>query len=216
MTPDQHSTGKTNETSLDGLAAHLIGVKPGQRILVAVAGPPASGKSTLADGLRASVNALGRSAALLAMDGFHLDDQVLVPRGLRLRKGAPHTFDVAGLTCILERLRANAEPEIAVPVFDRDLEIARAGAAMIPTTAEVVIIEGNYLLLDADGWRDLRTFFDVTVLLSTSEDALRERLLARWSGLPKDEALAKLEENDLPNGRLILHSSVPADFTIQT
>ena len=104
-----------------------------ERSLTAIAGAPGSGKSTLAEAVVARLNEEAPdSAAVLPMDGYHFDDRVLVSRGLRPRKGAPDTFDVAGFYHMLHRLKRNEEPEIAVPVFDRDLEIARAGARLIP------------------------------------------------------------------------------------
>ncbi|MBL9061149.1 MAG: hypothetical protein JNL31_01195, partial [Tabrizicola sp.] len=42
------------------------------------------------------------------------------------------TFDVGGLYHTLQRMRARDEAEVAVPVFDRKIEIARAGARLIP------------------------------------------------------------------------------------
>src|SRR5688572_27161103 len=111
---------------LDELA-DILRRAAGARTLVAVAGPPGAGKSTFAEALADRLNeAAAGSAAVLPMDGFHFDDRVLEPLGLRARKGAPDTFDVAGLRHMLERLRRNQEAEIAVPVFDRELEIARA------------------------------------------------------------------------------------------
>lgn len=185
------------------------------RSLTAIAGAPGSGKSTLAEAVAAKLNEeAADSAAVLPMDGYHLDDHVLVPRGLRPRKGAPDTFDVAGFYHMLQRLKRNEEPEIAVPVFDRDLEIARAGARMIPRAVRHLIVEGNYLLLDRPGWASLRGLFDTTIMIAASEAVLRQRLIQRWQGyrLPPDEVTAKVETNDLPNGRLIMSASAPAEF----
>lgn len=185
------------------------------RSLTAIAGAPGSGKSTLAEAVVAQLNEdAPDSAGVLPMDGYHLDDRVLVPRGLRPRKGAPDTFDVAGFYHMLQRLKRNEEPEIAVPVFDRDLEIARAGARMIPRAVRHLIVEGNYLLLDRPGWSSLRVLFDTTVMIAAPEAVLRQRLIARWQGyqLPPDEVTAKVEANDLPNGRLIMSASAPAEF----
>src|SRR5688572_33087414 len=106
---------------------------------------------------------------VLPIDGYHFDDRVLVQRGLRPRKGAPDTFDVAGFYHMLHRLKRNEESEIAVPVFDRDLEIARAGARLIPRSVRHLIIEGNYLLLDRPGWSSLRGLFDTTIMISVPE-----------------------------------------------
>jgi pantothenate kinase len=119
-------------------------------VICAIAGAPGSGKSTLAEALVARLNAREAGcAALLPMDGFHYDDLHLVPAGLRPRKGAPETFDVGGLRHTLLRLRARDEEAVAVPVFDRDIEIARAGARLIPRSVRIVVAEGNYLLLAA-------------------------------------------------------------------
>jgi pantothenate kinase len=186
-----------------------------RRSLTAIAGPPGAGKSTLAERLADQLNeADPGSAAILPMDGYHFDDMVLVPRGLRARKGAPETFDVAGFSVMLERLRRNVEPEIAVPVFDRSIEIARAGARMIPDTVRHLIVEGNYILLDVDGWRDLARHYDTTVLIGVAEVELRQRLEDRWKALGAEERAAKIDGNDLPNGRLVIERSQSAEFVL--
>jgi pantothenate kinase len=187
------------------------------RSLTAIAGAPGSGKSTLAEAVVAQLNEeAADSAAVLPMDGYHFDDRVLVPRGMRPRKGAPDTFDVAGFYHMLQRLKRNEGPEIAVPVFDRELEIARAGARLIPRSVRHLIVEGNYLLLDRPGWSSLRSLFDTTIMIAVPEAVLRQRLVARWQGyqLAPDEVMAKVETNDLPNGRLIVSASAPAEFVV--
>jgi pantothenate kinase len=150
------------------------------------------------------------------MDGFHYDDLYLVPAGLRPRKGAPQTFDVGGLYHTLKRLRARDEETVAVPVFDRQIEIARAGARLIPATVPVIVCEGNWLLLDQAPWTRLRPLFDISVLVDVPEQILRARLRGRWErlGLSDAEIAAKLEENDLPNGRLVRDGSIMPDWRI--
>ena len=125
--------------SLPDLAARLHAKAAGGRVLAALIGAPGSGKSHMAEALAAAVQALGRPAAVLPMDGFHYDDAVLEARGLRPRKGAPETFDAEGLAHLLDRLRRNDAAEIAVPLFDRALEISRAGARIIGREVEVVM-----------------------------------------------------------------------------
>jgi pantothenate kinase len=189
-----------------------------ERVILAMAGPPGSGKSTLAEKLAGLLNARRPGlAAVLPMDGYHYDDLYLVPAGLRPRKGAPQTFDVGGLYHTLRRLRAADEAQVAVPVFDRSIEIARAGARLIPAEVPVIVVEGNWLLLDQAPWDRLRPMFDITVRVDVPEPVLRSRLRGRWEGLGLTEAeiIAKLEENDLPNGRLVRDGSVAPDYLLQ-
>lgn len=208
----------TNETTdITRLADMLQSRAEAGRAIVAMVGAPGSGKSTLADKLAGKLN--GRAAglaAVLPMDGYHYDDTWLTPAGLQARKGAPHTFDVGGLYHTLKRMRARDEAEVAVPVFDRKIEIARAGARLIPADVPVIIVEGNYLLLDQTPWSRLLPMFDVTVMIEVPEHALRARLTGRWErlGLTPTEIAAKLEQNDLPNGRLVRTGSVPAMYRL--
>lgn len=190
--------------------------KQGRRI-IAIAGAPASGKSSLAKELCSYINdqALGQ-AALLPMDGYHYDDILLHKLARHARKGAPDTFDVGGLKHMIERLIRNAEDEVIVPVFDRDIEIARAGASVIVKECDVVIVEGNYLLIDQAPWASLHGLFDLTILLDVPIDILKQRLRQRWVDLDYDEPgiLRKLNEVDLPNGEFIRRHSRPADLVI--
>lgn len=203
--------------TFEALASLLADLPPGRRRLVAIAGAPGSGKSHVAEALAEAVNARvpGR-AAVLPMDGYHYDDAVLKALGSHARKGAPDTFDVGGLAAMLVRLRENAEEQIAVPVFDRAIEIARAGGRLIPRSVELIVAEGNYLLLKTPPWDRLEGLFDLTVRLDVPEASLRERLTARWVsyGLGPEAVRAKLEENDLPNGRRMLADSRPADLVL--
>ncbi|MDP3194709.1 nucleoside/nucleotide kinase family protein [Tabrizicola sp.] len=190
----------------------------GLRVIAAIAGAPGSGKSTLAEKLVGKLNARQPGlAAVLPMDGYHYDDLYLVPAGLRPRKGAPMTFDVGGLYHTLKRLRDRDEAEVAVPVFDRKIEIARAGARLIPRQVPVIVVEGNWLLLNQAPWDRLRPVFDVTVMVEVPEHVLRARLRGRWErlGLTEAEIVEKLEENDLPNGRWVRDGSVVADHVIR-
>ena len=192
--------------------------RPDRRLVVAIAGPPGSGKSTFVEHLRQSLNAASPGVAdILAMDGYHYDDAILAARGDRPRKGAPHTFDVDGFAAMLDRIRKDDGRPIAVPVFDRDLEIARACARIVEPTARIILVEGNYLLLDDPAWAPLRQRFDVTIMLAVPQAILVERLTARWTGYGLEGAAmtTKMEGNDLPNMGLVLEMSVAADFEVE-
>jgi pantothenate kinase len=196
----------------------LLAMRPkANRVVVAIAGAPGSGKSTVAEALVAQLNqAVPGRAAVLPMDGYHYDNMLLGHFGRLAHKGAPDTFDVYGLRHMLVRLRDNFEDAVVVPVFDRDLEIARAGARLIPASVDIIVVEGNYLLLREPPWDTLRPHFDLTVMVDVPEQVLRQRLTARWQGyaLPPEEITRKLEEVDLPNGRFVRSESAEADYRI--
>jgi pantothenate kinase len=181
------------------------------RFLVALAGPPAAGKSTLAAEL---VTALGQGAKAVPMDGFHYDDAVLIARGARARKGAPDTFDVQGFLHLLRRLRHEAE--VAIPLFDRALEISRAGADIIGPADQILVVEGNYLMFDQAPWPEAAALFDLTVWIDVPMAELERRLLLRWAmyGKTDVEARAWIEGNDLPNIRAVIAGSAPADVVL--
>lgn len=206
------------EIHLPDLADLLIARSEAGRIVVAIAGAPGSGKSTLADNLAGEIEARAPGgAAILPMDGYHFDDMLLDRMGRRARKGAPDTFDVGGYARMLQRLRGNEEEAVAVPVFDRDIEIARAGARLIPKSARIIVTEGNYLLLKTAPWSALRPLFDITVFIDVPEQTLHARLTERWLGydFTPDALRAKLEDNDLPNARLVIAESGEADYRVR-
>ncbi|MBQ2262771.1 MAG: nucleoside triphosphate hydrolase [Loktanella sp.] len=203
---------------MEGLVRQALSLldQPGRRCL-AMAGAPGSGKSTSAATLQDAVNATAPgAAAILPMDGFHFDDAVLEDRRRRPWKGAPDTFDVGGLISVIMRLRQQ-DDIVAVPVFDRDLEISRGSARLIPQDTRLIIVEGNYLLLDEAPWSSLAPLFDLTVMIDVPEIVLAERLRARWAhyDMSSDQIMQKLEDNDLPNGRRVRQHSRPADFILQ-
>jgi pantothenate kinase len=183
------------------------------RFIVGFAGPPAAGKSTIAARITDQLRSKGERTSCIPMDGFHYDDAVLKSLGLRSRKGSPPTFDVAGFEALLKRLRAG-EPDVAIPHFDRSLELSRAAAELVSADTRFLIVEGNYLLLDYAPWTSLRPLFDLTVLLDVPVAELDRRLVARWEHFGRDKAEARkwIDSNDLPNIRHVLEHSNVADI----
>ena len=185
-----------------------------KRLVAAIAGPPGAGKSTLVETLLPLLPE--GSAAIVAMDGFHFDNAVLDARGLRARKGAPETFDFAGFEALLKRI-ASEEGDVAVPVFDRAADLARAGSAIIGPDVRFVIVEGNYLLLDEAPWSRLAPLFDYSVFLDVDEGELERRLVERWleHGHDAEAARARALSNDLPNARRVMAARRAADLVLK-
>ncbi len=202
--------------NVDKLAS-LLREKSGKalRFMVAIAGPPGAGKSTVAAQLRYGLIKLGETAIVVPMDGFHFDDAVLHARGHRARKGAAFTFDVFGFEVLLKRIKAR-EPDIAIPVFDRTMELSRAGADIVTDEAKFILVEGNYLLLDQAPWNRLKPLFDFTIFIDVPEAELEQRLMGRILAHGHDEAYAKnwIASNDMLNIRDVQANSIPADLVV--
>lgn len=181
------------------------------RFIVGIAGPPGAGKSTIA---KAIAKAVGKGARAVPMDGFHYDNAVLDKLGLRTRKGAPETFDALGFVHLMQRLRSGSDA--AIPVFDRDADLARAGADLVTGADKYLIVEGNYLLLDEAPWCDLAQVFDLTIYIDVPEVELDRRLVARWDHHGKTPAEARqwIDSNDMPNIRRVKQGSRRADIVI--
>ncbi len=209
------NSGSVLDEMTSRVAEFVLGVpKSGRRRIVAIAGAPGSGKSTLSKRVAETLGRSGSTACVLPMDGFHLDNRILDDRNLRSRKGAPQTFDLGGLKSILERL--SIEDEVIAPSFDRSIDMVIGSSIVIGPDVETVLVEGNYLLLDRPGWRDLIDLWDATVLLKVNRDELRDRLIQRWldEGFGSEMAMAKTMENDLPNADLVYSNALPADLVL--
>ena len=176
------------------------------RVLLAISGPPAAGKSTLAEELALSY---GEKAAFVPMDGFHLDNDILTARGMLARKGAPETFDGKGFVHLVERIAAGES--VYAPRFDRAADLSRAGAIEIDHHA-LVIFEGNYLFSALAPWDRLIAFWTISIWLDVSMETIEKRCIDRWlaHGFSASAARARARENDLVNARLVIESQQPA------
>lgn len=200
----------------EALATELLVKAAGHdRYIIGLAGAPGSGKSTFADALLKSLLAKGETAVVVPMDGFHFDDIVLNARGHRVRKGAHYTFDAPGFVHLIKRIKSR-EPDIAIPVFDRSMELSRAAADVIDPKTRFIIVEGLYLLLKREPWNALKPLFDVSVFLSVPKPELERRLTRRILDHGHDETHAKswIASNDMLNADEVVGNSDLADIVI--
>ena len=192
-------------------AIHDVPLNRGRRI-IAIAGAPASGKSTLAQRLARQIN----GSCILPMDGFHQSNEWLKSNGLFSRKGAPETFDVANFETVVRDIRK--KNTVCLPTFDRDQDRVVPAGGMLEEHHHTIIVEGNYLLLYIEPWTRLHEFWDLTIMLETSSQQLEKRLVQRWldQGLSAADAQKRAAQNDLPNGHLVEQNSIIADLIVPT
>jgi pantothenate kinase len=201
-------------TSLEELLDRAQSLSEGRaRTVLGIAGPPASGKTTLAWRL---ADAFGAHAAVVGMDGFHLAQVELNRLGRTDRKGAPDTFDAAGYVHLIRRLAA-AEELVYAPEFRREIEEPIAGAVPVPGSVRLVITEGNYLLLDSEPWSELRSLLDEVWFIEPDEGDRLKRLVTRHRSFGRSlvEAQQRARGSDQRNADLIAPGAQRADLVVR-
>jgi pantothenate kinase len=209
----------SSRPTLESLADDAVALADsGRRAVLGIAGSPGAGKSTLVTLLIELVDELRGAgwAAHVPMDGFHLADRQLRRLHLLDRKGAPETFDAAGYASLLERARRETSTEVFAPGFDRDLEQPLAAALVVPTTARLVITEGNYLLLDRPEWARARRAMDRVWFVTADEHTRVSRLTARHVefGKSPEQARTWVAAVDQRNAALVAATARAADRVI--
>jgi len=189
--------------------AHLVSdSSSGRRRVLGIAGPPGAGKTTLVAALLRAGAADPRLAGRVAhvpMDGFHLSSADLRRMGRLDRKGAPDTFDVEAYAALLAAVRASPRAAVWAPAFDHGVGEPEAGAIEVGFAADLVVTEGNYLLLDDPAWRSVRALLDEAWFCDLADDERRQRLIERHvrTGRALDDATAWVDRSDEANARLV-------------
>ena len=222
-------TATFSKEDIDGIYVPLlkklasIRRKKGSRVIMMLAAPPGAGKSTLASFLAHLAKEVlpENKVQAIGMDGFHLRQEYLLSHTANVGgrevsmvdiKGAPITFDLEKLTA---KVKEVAEGGICSwPGYDRLGHNPYDDAVQV--TADIVILEGNYLLLDMDGWRGLRKYADYTAFIYRGEELLRDRLISRKMASGKSELAAEkfVDFSDMANVKLVLEKSTPADLNL--
>lgn len=183
--------------------------------LIGIVGKPGAGKSTLSQFISESINS--PQLTVLPMDGFHLSNAVLAELNRADRKGAPDTFDVAGFVALLKRIRGERASRIYYPIFDRSIEESIAAQGVISSDTKVVIVEGNYLLHQEDGWQNVARILHEIWYIDIDDELRIARLIARHVAYGKSKSAAEqwARGSDERNAELIALGAERADYVIR-
>lgn len=195
------------------------------RLMVAVAGPPGSGKTAFATILVAVVNAEAGDdlAVLVGLDGWHFSNEYLgthfIDRdaertALRSIKGAPETFDAVGAYGCLSEIRRGGY--VSFPVYSRHLHEPVPRGGSVDTHHKIVVVEGNYLLLDEDPWRRIRRLFDIRIFILAPREILVSSLTQRHQrgGKTPEATMQHVRRVDLPNAERVSPSVAHAQVLV--
>ncbi|MFZ9879757.1 MAG: nucleoside/nucleotide kinase family protein [Candidatus Nanopelagicaceae bacterium] len=187
----------------------------GNRILIGIVGKPGAGKSTLSAYLLKELQS--PEITVVPMDGYHFSNAVLQKLGRAERKGAPDTFDAAGFTALLKRIRYENSADIYYPIFDRAIEESIAAQGVVTTETKVVIVEGNYLLHDIGDWKEVAGLLDEIWFVDVDDEIRLQRLIARHIAYGKTpvQAEAWSRGSDEVNAKIIEQTRSRADAVIQ-
>lgn len=200
-------------------AATAPGEERGRRRILGISGAPGAGKTTVVLAVLAAAAVDPRLAGRIAhipMDGYHLPNAELDRLGRRDRKGAPDTFDVDAYAATLTAARAVPRAGIWAPSFDHRVGEPAPETIEVPEDADLVLTEGNYLLLPDGGWPTVRAQLDEVWFCDLGDAQRRSRLIDRHvlTGRAADEAAAWVDRSDEANARLVSAGRHEADVVV--
>ncbi|MDU1320689.1 MAG: nucleoside/nucleotide kinase family protein [Clostridium botulinum] len=194
-----------------------------ERLLVYLAASPGVGKSTLASFLeilsRNNKDTLEIQA--IGLDGFHYPQEYIknnkvIVDGKEVPmaevKGSPETFDLDKLK---SKIKALKNENVKWPIYDRSLHDVVEDQILV--TKDIALIEGNWLLLDEDKWRELKEYCNYSIFIKADESMLKERLIQRKikGGLSQEDAVKFYEKSDSKNVKRVLNNSLNADLQLE-
>lgn len=191
-----------------------------RQVVIGVAGIPGSGKTTLSQTVSQKI---GPQATFVPIDGFHLTRAALSampdPEEAHARRGAAFTFDAGKYLNLVRELRAPISSHtVWAPSFDHAVKDPKERDIAVRPEHKIVVMEGNYVALDQDVWRDAAKLFDELWFVEVDFQVARKRLAERHlrAGIVNtiEEGDKRAVKNDLVNGEEIVKHLLKVDETI--
>ena len=193
-----------------------------RKVIAYLVAPPGAGKSTVAKFLEQLSHERSKEVEpirALGIDGYHYTAAYMnvtkVERDgeqifMRDVKGAPETFDV---DLLVDKIRAVRSEGTDWNIYDRKIHDVLPDYWSVED--DIILIEGNYLLLKETGWTNVRVLADYSVFIDAEPYFLRERLVNRkvMGGKSREAAERFFDFSDSKNIERVLKNSARADET---
>lgn len=199
----------TRDEMLSRLAEAVGSVTVAHPTRVAVDGPPAAGKTTLADELAVVLRAQGRHVIRATIEGF------LFPKAQRYRRGeySPeacyldnHDYDALNRV-LLDPLGPGGDRRFQHAVYDRTTDTALSPPASTAPADAVLVFDGVFLLRP-----ELIDRWDLRIFVSTAFEQTVDRALIREQGvLSAADIERRWRERYIPSQQLYFATVRPTD-----
>ena len=193
--------------------------KQDKRLLVAIAGPPGSGKGRIAAKVAKIINQSGVSCSVISIDGWcsspHHELDSLVP------KSPPWTFNGAAAVDLVEQVRKqNTESNDFKSPFALHVEDVDNHSLNAAGDASIVLFEGLYVLCEDLPWARISSLVNERWFVEIEPEVGRQRVIRRFleSGIEPDldAATTRYDENDIFNAEFVNRTSKERDVTIRS
>lgn len=199
----------TRDELLDRLAQAIASVTVAHPTRVAIDGPPAAGKTTLADELAALLRTQGRDVIRATIDDFLFPRAQRYPRGEYSAEGCyfdAHDLDALNRV-LLDPLGPDGERRFRRAVYDRTSETSGPAQVGTAATDAVLLFDGVFLLRPEliDRW-ELRIFVSTTLEKTVERAVARERRVSSRTQVER-----RWRERYLPSQQLYFATVRPTD-----
>lgn len=201
-----------------------------KRMLVGIAGPAGVGKSTFAEQLAWLLNkgmVKGCYALALGIEGFFYNSYTLKNTTVKMQngievylaqiKGSVETYDAESLRSHLLELRDTKRESCGWPGYSRLEHDVSPNRHLVFDSHNVVLVEGNYLLMREGRFAGMRDLFDLTVFIDAPAAKIVSSLMAKHlrTGRAIESAKSWVKQVDLPNAQLVENTKKYADVIVR-